>query len=190
MAWEGHTLAIDDIAEREQAIVHAVGLLTATADACRRAGLPVEIVSCGGTGTFRWTAKLPGITEIQAGGGIFGDLRYQQWGAGTELALTILTTVISRPTPTRIVVDAGLKTMSQYMPPQPLHLDGVCSLQLSAEHGCLDLDRPNTDLQVGDRLEFAVGYHDLTVFMHDYLYGIRDGIVETIWPVAGRGKLQ
>jgi D-serine deaminase-like pyridoxal phosphate-dependent protein len=37
-------------------------------------GPPVEIVSCGGTGTYWLTAAMPGVTEIQAGGGIFNDI--------------------------------------------------------------------------------------------------------------------
>ena len=39
-----------------------------SADACRAAGLPVDIVSCGGTGTFPYCAQQPGVTEIEAGG--------------------------------------------------------------------------------------------------------------------------
>jgi D-serine deaminase-like pyridoxal phosphate-dependent protein len=78
MGWEGGRLAsIADPAEKRRAIEAAVGGLTASADACRRAGLAAEIVSCGGTGTYWITAALPGVTEVQAGGGIFGDVHYR-----------------------------------------------------------------------------------------------------------------
>ena len=68
-------------------------------------------MSCGGTGTYWITATIPGVTEVQAGGGIFSDVVYQeQYGLDHELALTMMTTVISRPAPTRIILDAGKKT--------------------------------------------------------------------------------
>ena len=35
-----------------------------------------------------------------------------------------------------------------------------------------------------------VGYTDTTTMLHDELYGTRDGNVEVIWPILGRGKLQ
>jgi hypothetical protein len=42
----------------------------------------------------------------------------------------------------------------------------------------------------GDRAEFVAGYSDSTVFLHDYLYATRQGKVETIWPILGRGMTE
>jgi D-serine deaminase-like pyridoxal phosphate-dependent protein len=55
-------------------IIAAVGLLGSTKEMMTAAGLPCAIVSAGGTGSFVYTVKVPGVTEIQAGGGIFMDL--------------------------------------------------------------------------------------------------------------------
>ena len=41
-----------------------------------------------------------------------------------------------------------------------------------------------------DILDFIVGYGDTTVFLHDKLYGVRDGRVEVVWDIQGRGKLR
>ena len=49
---------------------------------------------------------------------------------------------------------------------------------------------PLTELHVGDKLEFVVGYTDTTTMLHDQIYGTRNGKVEVVWPVLGRGKLQ
>jgi len=107
-----------------------------------------------------------------------------------EYAMTVLTTVISRPTARRIVVDAGFKAMSsQHSAPEPLRIGAVRSLGLSAEHGRIELEQPADDPRVGDKLEFIVGYTDSTVVLHDVLYGVRDGCVEVAWPILGRGKL-
>jgi D-serine deaminase-like pyridoxal phosphate-dependent protein len=193
MGWEGHaTRVAAEPGEKERRIAEAVGLLTATADACRAAGLPVEIVSCGGTGTYWVTAHLPGVTEVQAGGGILSDVVYREvMGVDHEAAATILATVTSRPTPTRIICDAGKKTMSSDgAVPQPLLSTPVQKVGLSAEHATIELQEPSASPQVGDKIEFVVGYTDTTVHLHEELYAVRDGRVEAVWPVLGRGKLR
>lgn len=191
MTWEGHTLASADPEEKRRGIHKSIGQLLETVEACRQAGLPVEIVSCGGSGTHLITTTIPGITEIQAGGGIFGDMAYQGWGAATEPALFVQSMVTSRPTPQRIIIDAGFKTLPRgFATPKPLGLTGVKSIVFSAEHGIITLDEPNDTLKVSDLLDIIVGYSDATVCLHEQIYGIRQGHVETVWPILGRGKLQ
>jgi len=193
MGWEGGRLAaLQDPDEKRRTIEAAVALLTASADRCRAAGLPVAIVSCGGTGTHWITAKLPGVTEVQAGGGIFCDVHYRKdYGVEHEYALTVLTTVVSRPTNTRIICDAGWKAMGQHPAlPEPLAVGETKSLRLSAEHATIELAMPRSVPGVGDQVEFVVGYSDSTVFLHDHVYGVRSGCLETVWPILGRGKTQ
>jgi D-serine deaminase-like pyridoxal phosphate-dependent protein len=192
MGWESHAIRIADRAEKEQTVVEAVGLLTASAEACRAAGHTIDIVSCGGTGTYWVTAEQPGITEIEAGGGVFCDVHYREhFGVAHPYALTMMTGVSSRPTPTRIICDAGKKTMSSDAAvPAPIGLDHVRSVRLSAEHATIELDAPNAALRVGDRLEWVVGYSDTTVHLHDEIYAVRNGRVEAVWPILGRGKLR
>jgi D-serine deaminase-like pyridoxal phosphate-dependent protein len=192
VGWESHATRMEDPAEKERTIVDAIGRLTASADACRKAGYPVELVSCGGTGTFPHCTRQPGVTEVQVGGAIFSDMHYRtHYHVDFAFALTILSTVTSRPTPTRIVVDAGKKTMSgDAAMPEPIGVPPVKEIRLSAEHATIELERPSATPKVGDRLEFVVGYSDTTVHLHEELVGIRDGRVEVVWPVAARGKLK
>ncbi len=192
MGWEGHATAIADLQVKRQAVEHSVGLLTDTADRCRDAGLSVEIVSCGGTGTYQFSCSLPGITEVQAGGGIFCDVHYHDhMQVEHEYALTVLATITSRPLPTRIITDSGKKTMSSDAAvPRPLIEAPVTSVGLSAEHARIELGAPLNELHVGDKMEFVVGYTDTTTVLHDEIYGTRDGKVEVVWPILGRGKLQ
>jgi D-serine deaminase-like pyridoxal phosphate-dependent protein len=191
MGWEGQTVGIRDLDEKQRAIAAAVGLLTETADACRAAGLPIDVVSCGGTGTYSYTAQLPGITELQAGGGIFCDVYYHDvMQVDHEYALTVLATVTSRPTATRSICDAGKKTMSSDAAvPRPVIEAPVAKVALSAEHTIIELSAPS-DTSVGDKLEFIVGYSDTTTMLHEELYAVRNGRVEAVWPVLGRGKLR
>jgi D-serine deaminase-like pyridoxal phosphate-dependent protein len=190
--WEGQTVKIADLPAKQRAIEQSVKLLTSTADLCRAAGLPVDIVTCGGTGTYQFTASLPGITELQAGGGIFCDVYYHDvMHVDHEYALTILASVTSRPVATRIICDAGKKTMSSDAAmPRPLIAGAIKSMGLSAEHTTIELEAPDTDLAVGDKVEFIVGYSDTTTMLHNEIYGVREGQVETVWSILGRGKLR
>jgi D-serine deaminase-like pyridoxal phosphate-dependent protein len=191
MTWEGHTMGVDDQAERIALIERSVQLVLDAADAIRAAGIPVEIVSCGGTGTYLTTAAMEGVTEVQAGGGIWGDELYMKLDARVNPALTLMTTVVSRPTPTRVIVDAGRKTVDpSNVPPIPLGVKVEKPPVLSAEHGNVTLAEPSECPKVGDQLCFRIGYSDQVMHLHECLYGVRNGIVEQIIPIAGRGRLQ
>lgn len=191
MAWEGHALSADGEEEKRRMVQESVSLLIDSVDLCRSAGLDVEIVSCGGSGTFRITSALPGVTEIQAGGGIFRDQTYARWGVEGEAALFVRSSVTSRPAPDRIIFDAGFKTLPTWItPPLPLGIGEVEKVVASAEHGIVTLKAANKSLGIGDGVDFVVGYGDATVFLHDQIYAIRDERVEAIWRVAGRGKIR
>jgi D-serine deaminase-like pyridoxal phosphate-dependent protein len=190
MTWEGHNLELKDPEAKRQGIEASIGQLLESAELCRRQGLPVEIVSGGGSGTYGITAHLAGMTEIQAGGAIFCDQSYQQWGVALESALYIQARVTSRPARDRVICDAGFKASSRGFPaPRPVdYPDATCVL--SAEHGIIRLARPDGRLRVGDVFDLEVGYADATVHQHDRLYGVRGGVVEVVWEVQARGKLR
>jgi D-serine deaminase-like pyridoxal phosphate-dependent protein len=190
-SWESHAVTIADRAEKARVVADAIKLLTSSADACRAAGLPVDIVSCGGTGTFPYCTQQPGVTEIEAGGIIFSDVLYRtKYHLDFPQALTLLATVISRPTPTRVIFDAGKKAMSSDgAVPEPLGMKAT-RVALSAEHGTIDLAEPNDLPRIGDKLELIVGYGDTTVHLHEEIVAVRNGKIEAIWRVAGRGRIK
>jgi D-serine deaminase-like pyridoxal phosphate-dependent protein len=191
MGWEGHIRRIQDVAERGAQCRASVELLVGTAEMCREAGLPVAIVSCGGTGTHEFSSLVPGVTEVQAGGIIFNDMYYSRLGLEHRRAMTVISTVTSRPDPCRIVTDAGKKTMSSdSAPPLPLGVEGVTGVGFSAEHGVISVSDPTEVPAVGDKIMWVVGYGDTTVALHDEMVGFRNGVVEVVWPVAARGKLR
>jgi D-serine deaminase-like pyridoxal phosphate-dependent protein len=191
MAWEGHALAINEVGPRAQAIRESVGQLVDTAEAIRAAGIAVEIVSCGGTGTFLNVRDIPGVTEVQAGGGIFGDGFYRSLDVPVEPALSLMVTVTSRPAPDRIIFDAGRKSVdpSNRVPEVP-GLANVTGIALSAEHGTIRLSQPCETPHIGDRLRLHIGYSDQAVHLHEQLIAVRDERVVAIWPTDTRGRLQ
>jgi D-serine deaminase-like pyridoxal phosphate-dependent protein len=192
MGYEGHTLMIADRGEKRAAIAEAIGRLLEARDAVEGAGLTCRILSAGGTGSYQFTADHRGITEIQAGGGIFA-CRYYTEVCGVEghlPALSVLATVVSRSAPGRAVLDIGRKSISDYRTPPVLVDAPHCPVAgLSAEHATLEFD-PSVDLEIGKKVSVVPGYSDFTFVLHDRVLAFRKGSVEAEWDLLGRGKLQ
>lgn len=194
--YEGHLQHIHDAEERMQRCHQAMQLLTATATQLRVAGFPIETVTTGGTGTAEVCADYEGVTEVQPGSFIFMDTDYRNAiGPAYANALTILSTVISHPTPTRAVIDAGLKSLSiDSGMPEPKGLSGVKYRPGGDEHGILTWERntmhANFQLTIGERIEMIPSHIDTTINLHDEYFAYRNGKLEAIWSVATRGKVQ
>ncbi len=194
--YEGHLQHIHDPEKRRQRCLQSMQLLTDSAEQLRAAGFPIEIVTTGGTGTAEICASCDGITEVQPGSFVFMDTDYRNAiGPVYSNALTILSTVVSRPASNRAVVDAGLKSLSiDSGMPEPRGLPGVTYRPGGDEHGILTLDSntvpANRQPEVGDRIAFIPSHIDTTINLHDYYYAFRDDRLEAIWPVATRGKVQ
>lgn len=192
MGYEGHLLALDDQQEKATRITEALGWLIDTRDLLQAHGIECGIVSCAGTGSYRHSIAHPGITEVQAGGAIFMDVFYREKCRVPELefALTVPTTVVSRPTSDRAIIDAGRKTLNiEVCAPRVVTRDDVQVERLSAEHGWLKLAPSAQDLRIGTRLDLVPGYADLTAVLHDAFLGFRGGRLECIWPLEARGRL-
>lgn len=192
MGYEGHLVLLDDPLQRAQQVQAAFAPLKRSADLLRQNGLSVEIVSAGGTGTYADTGLLPFITEMQCGSYVFMDSTYEKVRDEFELALTILTTVASRPAPERLVVDAGLKTLSRELGlPRPLDVAGLAVRHLSEEHGVLDvLESERVDYRPGDKLRLVPSHCCTTVNLFDTYHVIQDGKLVDLWPIAARGRSQ
>lgn len=194
MTWEGHHLSSTDPEEKAAGIRDSIQQLLDSVDLCRENGIAVEIVSGGGSGTYAVTARIKGMTEVQAGGAIFCDQTYQSWGLALEPSLFLRTRVTSRPAADRVICDAGFKTTTRgFSAPKPISFTPE-NYVTSAEHGIVKLtqgdEAASEMLKVGTTFDLIPGYGDATVFLHDTLYGVRDGVVETAWDVAARGKLR
>ncbi|MBH56221.1 MAG: DSD1 family PLP-dependent enzyme [Planctomycetaceae bacterium] len=193
MGYEGHLLTIEDQVEKREKIEEALQLLAENAAQLQAEGIPCEIVSCGGTGSYLLSRMQNGITELQAGGGMFMDQFYEQQCqvTGMEKALTIVATVVGRPAVDRAIIDSGKKTLHvEYEPAVVVGRDDMKVARLSAEHGELELSGDAQNLRIGDRLELVPGYADMTCVLHDYFYVFQNDTLVDIWPLEARGLLQ
>jgi 3-hydroxy-D-aspartate aldolase len=195
-AYGGSNMHVVGFENRRAASLLALDRAIAARHAVEKAGFPVAILSVGGTGTYNIDTEVPGVTEIQPGSYIFMDAHYRSIGGrDTDLftdfgnSLTVMTTVISHPSKGRAITDGGNKALStDEAIPVPKDLTGISYRPGGDEHGILILKKPNRELKVGDKVEFIVGHCDTTVNLYDVFFGIRKGVVESVWPIEGRGR--
>jgi D-serine deaminase-like pyridoxal phosphate-dependent protein len=186
MGYEGHVAHQVEGPAKESAYDLAMGTLMKCRCLLEENGISIESVSTGGTGTHHLTPRFPGITEFQAGSYLVMDTEYANTCKDFERALTVLGTVISKTEGERVVVDAGLKSISgEHGLPVVKTLGGLHLRKLNAEHGIIDILDPSVSLDVGDTLELWVHYSDATVNLHGHMYGIRNGEVEEVLRLQG-----
>jgi len=192
MGYEGHLVQIRDPEERQARVLEALVPLQETRDLLERNGLPVEIVSGGGTGTYDVSGSNPPMTEIEAGSYVFMDSTYSKTRPEFQQALFVLSTIVSRPTPERLVTDAGRKTLSSdFGLPVPIGVLGASLNKLSEEHGVLSLDRPSiVDLHPGDKMRFVPSHCCTTTNLYDKLFVVQNEALVDIWSISARGRAQ
>ena len=187
MGYEGHAVGIPERDKREDVTRRAVDSLLSAVSAVREAGLPCEIVSAGGTGSYDITGRIAGITEIQAGSYALMDTAYAKLDMSFRRAIWVLGTVISRPAPGLCVTDSGHKACTEdHGNPDVDGVEGASILFLSDEHASITLP-PESAIAVGDRIRLAPSHIDPTINLHDVIYVIEGERVADIWPIAARG---
>ncbi|NKB66964.1 MAG: D-TA family PLP-dependent enzyme [Candidatus Latescibacteria bacterium] len=159
------------------------------------AGLPLEIVSAGGTGSQEFCHSL-GCTETRIGSYAYEGLT--RVGKREDLhpdrcPLRVVVTVVSTSVPGQAVVDAGMKAMTSY-PPTPygycLEYPEIYFKGMSVEHGHLDITAVQSDFKVGQILSFIPLHGGMTTNLYDCIYPVRGGQVVDVWEVGGRGRAQ
>jgi D-serine deaminase-like pyridoxal phosphate-dependent protein len=184
----------------------------------KEAGIKITDVSVGASPTFRYTCKylkdgkFREVNEIHPGNCVIGSLVY--WKAGgnkiENCALSMLVTVMSTTHQDWVMIDAGYKAFSpdynigamqdpdyywdykgKLLPSFGL-VKGRPDLRaaiLSAESAHIFyMDPAKPRLHIGDRLEIIPNNSTCAINIHDYLYGVRNGVLERVIPVTGRGK--
>ena len=177
-----------------------------TANMIRNAGIDVEIVSAGSTGTYEVTGSYPGITEIEPGSFVFGvgvEGTGYGWRSVNDVyfkpSLTVLTQVIGANFSDRVVTDAGIKVMSGghsgTKPVVMVKADGEPvefeRVGLSEEHGTIvfkEDSEARKDIRWGQKLEFVPNHCCTTVNQHDNIVVIKNQRVASVWPITARGK--
>lgn len=167
-----------------------------TVDLFKKAGLTIDEISGGGTGSEA-NSKALGCTVTRSGSYVFEGLRRINSTTNPPNPVTCATrmivTVVSTPTPERVIIDGGQKTFAR-RPPNPYgHIVEHPDAQIygmSVEHGHVDVSKSNHKFRVGERFSVIPLHQGITINHHEEVYAVRNGIIEAVWQVAGRGRVQ
>lgn len=197
---EGHTYSASSPAKCRELFAKAQQDTLKAAQMIKEAGFAVNTVSIGATPSLLLADPLPGITEIRPGTYILLDAAQANLlGDYTRCAATVLSTVISKPTPDRAVLDAGVKALTSSVrqrgicqtPGFGLVKDhGVWLKRLYDEHGIISDEKTVRRLAIGDKVEVIPNHICPTCNLYDKLYLVRGDEVLQELPIACRGKSQ
>ncbi len=194
-AYQGAMQHLDDYNDRKAKIDIAVAMVKDAVGGLKAEGLDCDIVGGGGTGSYYFEGSSGVYNELQCGSYAFMDADYGrildkdgnridqgEW----ENALFILTSVMSHAKADKAICDAGLKAQSVDSGlPVIFGRDDVEYVKCSDEHGVIA--DPDGKLKVNDKLKLVPGHCDPTCNVHDWYVGVRNGKVETVWPITARG---
>jgi D-serine deaminase-like pyridoxal phosphate-dependent protein len=171
--------------------------LEETVRALTQIGLQTQVVSGGGSPCRFRVHETPVITEHRAGTYIYNDRSMVASGTATwaDCAMHVITTVVSRPTSDRAILDAGSKTLTNDPTPEggygyfPAYPEAVTTSQ-SEEHGHVDVSRCSQKPKIGERVQVIPNHACGTTNLHNEVVAHRRGRIEAIWLVAARGLLR
>jgi D-serine deaminase-like pyridoxal phosphate-dependent protein len=184
--YDGHLQMLPDPAERRAKCLEGLEQLVGTRKLIEKAGIPVEVVTGGGTGTWEFVSGFPGVTEIQPGSFVIMDCAYNAVRPEFGCALSIRASVISRR-PGQYVLDAGSKAISRdFGTPVIKGRPQDKVLKLSEEH--TRVESADGSVQVGDAREVIPAHCCATMNLHRTCVAVRKGKIEAVWPIEASGR--
>lgn len=176
---------------------HTVPFVDKTRALLKTEGIEIPCVSGGGTPRMWDAHRWKGVTEHRAGTYVYGDRKTVSIGAMMfdEVAMHVLTTVVSRPTADRGILDAGSKVFSS----DTLDLDGFGYILeypeariygQSEEHGHVDFSRCSVKPKVGEKVTVIPNHACVVTNLVNEVVCLKNGKVYEVWPVAARGLVR
>jgi D-serine deaminase-like pyridoxal phosphate-dependent protein len=199
LSYDGGVQHANGFAARKERALKAIEPNVQTFEAMKKAGLPMEIFSGGGTGTYNIMHLVPGFTDIQVGSYVFNDMQYLAIGNERgpvfddfAASLTVVTTVLNNRFPNRLTTDAGTKALTLNTPRAGVIGEpGMDYAATSDEFGVIQFkEPPSRTYRIGDKLEVIIPHCDPVVNLYDQMYGVRGDKVEVVWKIDARGKSQ
>ncbi len=187
-AYEGHAVYVNDREDRATRVRASMQKAIDTKALLERNGFATPIVSGGSSSTYAISGVMDGMKEIQAGTYATMDWRYQQMAPEFEIALSILTRVISRPKPGVAVLDIGVKGVgAEFGIPRIKDCPEVEIPFFGAEEHTVVKNTP--DWRIGHPVHLLPSHACTTCNLHRQMIVHEGGKIVEVWPIEGSGKL-
>jgi len=191
-----HAHSEDELLTMARAEAQTMGDL---AERCRKMGVPIDEVSAGATPPARFSLQQTGFTEYRPGNYVYFDRTQVALGAATfdDCALTVLATVVSKPSRERLVLDSGSKTLTNdgargFTPAAGFGVvvghENLSIERLSEEHATVKVAGGTCALEPGDRVRIIPNHSCVVSNLIDRAWLVASDVIEPL-PIAARGKI-
>ncbi len=193
MAYSGGASHTHGWAKRREKSAKDLAGVNESVALAKKAGLPVNIVSGGSTGTYNMDKEL-GLTELECGSYVFMDSIYRKVGGKAndevytdfENSMSVLVTVDSKHHSGQVTTDYGNKALAR----KTDEVKGKPWLKVDtqgAEYGLLTWsDSGGNEIKVGDRFDVYCSNLDMSTNCYDRYYVAKGDQIVDVWPIMGR----
>jgi D-serine deaminase-like pyridoxal phosphate-dependent protein len=196
LTFPGHAYAAADEAQLDTVVGDEERAMAATSRAARELGAGGATLSGGSTPTASRVRRETSLSELRPGNYVFHDATQIALGVASreQCALTVLATVVARPTPHRAILDTGSKALGAERMTARTHgfahvaaRPELAVTRLYEEHGVIEADDPFSRLSVGARVEVLPNHACVTANLHESYVLRRGEDVVDVLALGARG---
>jgi D-serine deaminase-like pyridoxal phosphate-dependent protein len=186
-AYEGHLVNVIDPQDRRNQTRESMQRAIDTRRLIENTSIPVAVISGGSSSTYATTGIMDGVDELQCGTYATMDWVYHRLVPEFEMAMSVLTRVISRPKPDVAVLDVGVKGVGhEFGPPQVKDRpDLEIPFFLSEEH-CIV--RGKIDWSIGKTIQLIPSHACTTSNLYREFHVHDNGKIIDRWPIEASGQ--
>ncbi|MFX0081304.1 MAG: DSD1 family PLP-dependent enzyme [Candidatus Hodarchaeota archaeon] len=186
--YEGHLISIKDPELRKQKTEECMEKLVQTRNLLNDNGFNIDYITASNSVTYKHSAKIDGITEIQPGTYIFNDEHHSQLVPEFNIATSILGTITNIPGNRIYTLDIGMKAATNDNG-YPVFKDyPKCKIKVMMEDHSVFLSGKQDSFEIGQKIELIPSHICTTVNLYDFYTVIKNDEVIAKWDILARGK--
>jgi len=186
--YEGHLTAVADPELRKKKAEECMNKIITTRDLLNNNGFNINYLTAGNTVTYKYSAKVDGITELQTGTYIFNDEHYYRVSPEFEIAVTVLGTITNIRGNRVYTVDVGLKAVTNDNGIPTFKNYPKSKIRVMTEEHSIIRAAPKDEFELGQKIELYPTHICTTTNLYDFFTVVKDGEVIGKWDILARGK--
>ncbi len=187
-AYEGHLTPMTNYEQRKIQTEECMKRVIDTKELLNKNGCNIDYVTVSGSGTYMFSAKCKGITEIQPGTYVFSDDHLRRVVPDFEIAATVLGTVSNQTDIKEYTIDTGSKAI----PPgdgKPVFKDfPKFRINIITEEHLQFKALGDESFEIGQKLELIPAHICITVNEYDFFTVVKNNEIVGKWAILARGK--
>lgn len=186
--YEGHLTPQTDYDLRKEQTEACMKDLVDTRDLINNNGFDISYISASGSGTFMFSAKYDGITEIQPGTYVFSDEHVHRVVEEFIPAATVMGSISNKMGKRLYTLDAGSKAIPTGDGRPEFKDHPKSRIRIVTEEHTQFKSSSKDGFNIGDKVELIPAHICTTVNIYDHIHVIKGGEYIGTWKILARGK--